>query len=437
MNPLQTIETVKTLLSDSLFKNRHRSKLKAFSRNRKLRFPLVILLVLQKSMKSLQLVLNEFFSKLPGTRVVVSASAFTQARRSLSYTAFIELNQKAIVEPSYAEKNYRCWNGFRLLGIDGSKIRLPDTAAIREHFGTISMANQREETTGEYPAALASVCYDVLNHIALDSCLAKARAYEVDLAIQHLAATQDRDLLLMDRNYPSYLMLATLSQHRRDFVIRCSKASFREARCMLKGQGTSSQIVTLRPHHTKLTEIQAAHLPLQITVRFVRVILETGEPEVLVTSLLEESAYPTEDFKELYHWRWGVETFYGLLKGRLSLEAFSGKTTEAVLQDFHAALFISGLEAVLTHDAQQTLDLKTPRNRYPQQVNKAVSFNALKNHVLELFYSESDSQLLLQRLTQLFLTAPLPIREGRKFPRIFKCDRALIGYHKRRKKLCF
>lgn len=437
MNPLQVIKRVKGLLEDGEFKCRHRSNQKAFSRQRKLWFPLVILLVLQKSMKSLQLVLNEFFSKVPGFQGVVSASAFTQARRSLRYTAFVELNQKAIVEVVYANPHYRRWKGFRLLGVDGSKIRLPDTAALRQHFGTISMSNPCADLQGEYPAALASVCYDLLNHVALHSCLAEARAYEVNLAIQHLGATQEQDLLLMDRNYPSYRLLATLNQHQRHFVIRCSKASFRQARRMLKGQGPSSQIVTLCPPPEKRAEIEALHLPRQITARFVRVLLPTGEAEVLVTSLLDEAAYPTADFKDLYHQRWGVETFYGLLKERLGLEAFSGKTPEAVLQDFHAAVFLSGLEAILTEDSQQILDHKTPHNRYPQQVNRAVSFNAIKNHVLELFYTHSEPQQILQRLSQLFLTAPLPVREGRHFPRNFKPCRALLNYHKRRKKLCF
>jgi len=83
--------------------------------------------------------------------------------------------------------------------------------------------------------------YDVLNHIAVDSILSKARAYEVNLAIKHLEYSSDNDLLLYDRNYPSYFHLATLSKFNRKFVIRCSKASFNQARDMLRGKGSDSQ----------------------------------------------------------------------------------------------------------------------------------------------------------------------------------------------------
>ena len=76
---------------------------------------------------------------------------------------------------------------------------------------------------------MASVMYDVLNHIAIDSILSKARAYEVDLAIKHLEYSSDNDLLLYDRNYPSYFHLATLFKFNRKFVIRCSTMSFKQA----------------------------------------------------------------------------------------------------------------------------------------------------------------------------------------------------------------
>jgi len=42
---------------------------------------------------------------------------------------------------------------------------------------------------------------------------------------------------------------------------------------------------------------------------------------------------------------------------------------------------LSGLESLLTDTAQMMLDAKT--TQYPQTVNRAVSFNAIKNYALE------------------------------------------------------
>lgn len=70
-----------------------------------------------------------------------------------------------------------------------------------------------------------------------------------------------------------------------------------------------------------------------ITVRFVRVVLPTGEIEVLATSLLDEVRFPDAVFADLYHERWGSETYYDLIKNRLECENFSGKSAESVRQD--------------------------------------------------------------------------------------------------------
>ncbi|MEZ5673377.1 MAG: hypothetical protein R3E08_13760 [Thiotrichaceae bacterium] len=51
--------------------------------------------------------------------------------------------------------------------------------------------------------------------------------------------------------------------------------------------------------------MQPHDLPQAIQVCFVRVRLNTGEYEVLITNLMENETYPTEVFKEIYHLRWG------------------------------------------------------------------------------------------------------------------------------------
>jgi len=70
----RSITIIRELLNDDDFKNKQRTSSNFFSRNLKLNFVAVILLILPKSVKSLQLVLNEFFNKLDnGTSVTKSA----------------------------------------------------------------------------------------------------------------------------------------------------------------------------------------------------------------------------------------------------------------------------------------------------------------------------------------------------------------------------
>lgn len=434
---LSVIERTKALLNDNSFKAAHRCNSCFFSRKRILTFCVLILLILQKSLKSVQLTLNEFFDKMDTDLITVTVSAFTQARSKMLHTAFIELNRKAVVETVYENDEYGTFRGFRLLGIDGSKIILPNVHDIRQFFGSVRIANQYEITRGEYPVGTASVLYDLLNNIAVDSLLDHAKAYEVDPAVEHLQDYQKADdLIIFDRNYPSYRFLSFLISDGISFLGRCSRKSFREAREMFGKKKVQSFTVTLKPHHTKKKQIGELGLPMKIRVRFVSVLLDTGEVEVLVTSLCDEVLRPAEIFKELYNIRWGVETFYGIIKNRLNLENFTGRTVESVRQDFYSTVFISGLESVLTEEAQKKLSDKDNENKYHQTVNKTVSFNAIKNHVINLFFKEQDTEILLDKLTRLFMTNPVCERKNRKFPRI-KRPRAGLNYHKRLKKIVF
>ncbi|MEZ4528799.1 MAG: hypothetical protein R2941_23045 [Desulfobacterales bacterium] len=95
---IKVVETVRKLLNDPEFQFNHKRSSEYFTRSRKLVFVSVVLLIIQKSLKSVQLVLNEFFSKVGNIFTVVTASAFVQARSKLLYTAFIEMNQAVVAE---------------------------------------------------------------------------------------------------------------------------------------------------------------------------------------------------------------------------------------------------------------------------------------------------------------------------------------------------
>jgi hypothetical protein len=428
-----SINRTKELIHSDEFKERYKNTPTAFTRTRKLYFPILMILLLQKGLKSLQLRLNELSLTL--NQESVSNSAFTQARANLDYRAFIELNKKCVVDVMYSDNNIKTYKGMRVLGIDGSKIILPFTQNIINEFGDISYGSENTFAQGTYSYAMASTMYDVLNRIAIDSTLNKAKSYEVDLAIEHLKFSNDNDLLIYDRGYPSYRHLSTLCKANKKFVMRCSRASFKEARLMLEGEGSSDRTVTLEVHHSKAKEIEELNLSKNIKVRFVRVILSTGEYEVLVTNLLDEVEFPTDEFKDIYYLRWGVEEFYGIIKNRLTLENFSGKTAHSIYQDFYSTIYLSGLETILTSDINEELKQKKTLNK--QQVNHAVSFNIIKNKALELLLDENPPTDLLERLEKLFRTNPVQIRPNRKIPRVKTSDYQLYNYHKRSKKICF
>ena len=89
------IERLRRCLVAPDFIAKHRVHAEDFTRHRQLTFPVVMLFVLQKTVKSIQNHLHEFLNKLAGEDgeevfESVSPGAWTHARAKLKHTAFIE-----------------------------------------------------------------------------------------------------------------------------------------------------------------------------------------------------------------------------------------------------------------------------------------------------------------------------------------------------------
>lgn len=100
---------------------------------------------------------------------------------------------------------------------------------------------------------------------------------EVNLAIQMLGCTTECDLLIYDRAYASYKFLATLTQHRKNYIVRCPNSSFKAGQLLANEHKNWSKVVTLTPPSSQKKNIKEKGLPPEIKVRFVTVILSTGE----------------------------------------------------------------------------------------------------------------------------------------------------------------
>jgi hypothetical protein len=309
------------------------------------------------------------------------------------------------------------WNDYRLVAIDSSLVRLPNEEALGQEFGWVESKNKSGEC-GRHPQARLSVLTDMLNRIAIQTCFEPSSKGERELAQEHIKRLEAWDLGLFDRGYAEYELWAQLERADRRFVCRCQRHTFAIVnRLFEENQAGRSVVVELVPHRDKMKEIEKTNLPKVIKLRFVTVRLKTGELEVLATNLLDEVAYPTECFGELYHWRWGIETYYGLIKGRLDLGNFTGLTAEAVRQDVYSTVFISNLESILIGPANHQLDQKPETLINRQQVNHAVSFHSIKSHIIDLLTGRKPIAHMIEKLGRLFLASPTAVRPDRIVPR--------------------
>lgn len=107
-----------------------------FSRNRKLTFNILIILII-KFKSSIQRELDSFFKAISRSDFnirEVTKGAFSQARAKLNPWAFMRLNEVA-VNSFYNDVEYYVWYGLRVLAIDGTRLVLPNHPSVIKELG--------------------------------------------------------------------------------------------------------------------------------------------------------------------------------------------------------------------------------------------------------------------------------------------------------------
>ena len=158
-----------------------------------------------------------------------------------------------------------------------------------------------------------------------------------------------------------------------------------------------------------------------IRLRLVRVELDSGETEVLVTSLIDTEKYPHHLFAELYHDRWPIEEDYKVMKCRIEVENFSGKSPLSVYQDFHAAVFSKNITALLVASVRERVAKATASRTFVYKSNFTQALSTMRDTIVVLLQgSRKTIVAIISDLLETIAKAVEPVRPGRKYPRNHK-----------------
>lgn len=325
----------------------------------------------------------------------VTKGALTQARAKLNPWAFERLNE-VVSDAFYKESPfYYTWFGMRTLSVDGSRLMLPKHKTVEEEFGVHDFGPKADSKRS---MAMCSMLYDVFNHVTLDAQLAPYASSERDLLLLHLNRVKSGDMLLLDRGYPCFWLLFLLKAMGIEFCVRLKDNWWNEVNNFVKSgqQETVVEFNLPKKDRDKLSEYPEI-CGKNIKCRLIRVELDNGEIEILCTSLLDTKKYETGEFKKLYHYRWNEEEAYKLLKSRIELEKFSGKTARAVRQDFHAKVFVMTMCSVYAHPIEEKViaEHKADKNRkHDQKINRTHAISALMDMIVPMFLKNKYKQAL-------------------------------------------
>ena len=398
---------------------------KDFTRNRKLPFEQIVKAILCMGGGS---VANEMLDLFGFRADIATTSAFVQQRAKILPEAFESLFDLFVKYSS----EYKTYHGLQLLAVDGSDFLTATNPADPDSFfpGT--------EEQKPYNLLHLNALYDLTRHVYVDALLQKRRCEDECGALVSMIDRSDlrNVLLLADRGYESYNVLAHLQEKDWKFLIRVkdetggissgldlpsspefdmsitlnlTRKQNNEVKQLLKDRNHYRYVV----HSSRfdfLPERSRKHDPTvfyPIIFRIVRFPITEDTFETVITNL-DTDRFPPEELKKLYAMRWGIETSFRELKYTVGLQHFHAKKVEFVHQEIFARLTMYNFYELIT----QSVVIQQKDRKYAYKVNFSAAVHICRQFFLRDLPPPRVEALLAKHIS--------PIRPGRSSPRKLK-----------------
>lgn len=269
-----------------------------------------------------------------GGRVDEATGAFCQARKKIP----LALLEKAFVASAQSAQKLASQSsalqGRPVKVLDGSNVRLADTPANRAAFPPSKSA----PAGSGFPLLKIVVLFSLASGAILARVCGTQLAHEVRLCEALRACFLKNDVLIADRAYGIYAVVAWLQSLQADVIARVPTRSrrvdFRKAR---KRHGPQDALFHWRRPKKVCAFLPLAEwlgLPELLEVRLLRVrVRQPGfcsSDVTLVSTLLDAQAYPAQEIIAAYARRWRLEMCLDDLKTTLGMEQLSCRSPQMV-----------------------------------------------------------------------------------------------------------
>ena len=225
------------------------------------------------------------------------------------------------------------WRGLGLYAVDGTTLRVADSDANRGHFGGQD-AGEVHGTSG-YPLMRVVVLMAVRSHLLTAASFGPYNIDERTYARALWGSVPDHSLVLVDRTIQADVLIPMMSGGtQRHWMTRAkSNTVFRQIRKLGSGDDLVEMEVSGEARKKNLA------LPTHFDVRAVRYQRKGFQPQILLTSLLDEKRYPADEIPP-HHERWEIELGFGEIKTDMleRFETIRSKSPPAVAQEMWGIL---------------------------------------------------------------------------------------------------
>lgn len=396
-----------------------------FSRDRKINFLKLIMLIMSMIKRTSQVEIDDIIKKLGFKKtfeMTYSKQAFSEARQKLLPKAF-EYLTNCFIQNYYSDGDFKKYKKFLLCAIDGCVHEIPNTIETQEKYGYATNGNKDFKIA----RALTGGLYELENGFMLSSVFERYDSSErenakilIEKALKLIPESEEL-LILFDRGYPSMDFINYLMSKKIHFLMRVSSTFCEE---VISTNSCDEWVdIEITKERAKDLKKQGTILKVgtKLRVRVIKVVLNTGEVETLITDLSEdELAY--EEAKDLYFRRWGIETKYDELKNKFQIENYSGEKPIIIEQDFYSTIFLSNLASLLEQDAEELANERISKKelKYEEyRINRSILVGKIKCDLFEIILEENNDikKKLYDQLIKDISRNIVPVVKNRIYPR--------------------
>ena len=348
-----------------------------------------------------------------------NSGAYCRARAKVPEAVIQDLTLEVARGCERAVHSRWLWKRRHVKLADGTTVTMPDTEANQEEY---PQQSAQKEGLG-FPIArlvvLVSLATAMVAGMEIGPYAGKETG-ELALMRELLGQLNDGDVLLTDRYFCSYFLIAMLLEMDVDFVTRrhhARKDDFTQAKRLGKGDYL---IVWSRPQRPAWMDLETyQQMPQTITVRQVQV--QVNQPGfrvdsfVVVTTLTDVEQYTRQDLAELYHKRWLVELDIASIKVTLGMDELRCKSPEMIRVEVWTCLLAYNLLR------KTMLQAAAGTNLSPRQLSFALALQTMAASWVTIPTMDKGQQVTLIATQIASLTSKLVgNRPGRSEPRAIK-----------------
>lgn len=346
-------------------------------------------------------------------------------KKIASNTAYLKKIQKwnlSDVESIHTEFNKYIYNKNiknenRFFAVDGSDLNL--SKFIDENNINYTLSKSKQYKKGFISGIIDVDSKIIISNKMYDSTNERQNFINQFNDLKNNGSLKNTDVFIFDAGYFSHELINFLIENKVEYIFRLP-ISNTYSKNLIK-QNKNDILETYKISKTNKIDVRSIFFELTCSKELCKKgkkNLDKKEKYFILTSLVDINKYKTEDFKNLYHKRWNVETYFRQLKYFASFARVNYKSIEMICKFMSATNFLFSFVAFL----ENMIGEHITKNKL-KKLNKKITLKEMSCEILFYLLKKKITNTKLKFILNLFILMneyTMSIQTDRHYRRVTK-----------------